>query len=262
MLHGPPMGLDTLVALRSWRIWTRWAWLETKRRYSRTMIGPFWITINLGILVIGFGFVFGALFGADIRTFIPHVALGLVAWAFISGVISEGCSAFVANATVIKSISLPPTVYALRLIARQGIGLVHNCIIVVAVIVLFPVEFGAPAVYFLPALLIYMVNAYWIILFTGIMGARYRDFTQIVVALLQVIFMFTPVFWQKEFLGTNTFITDWNPFFHFVEIFRAPLLGQVPAWESYAVTGLVTLVGYCAMFVLYRRGAGRVAYWV
>ena len=92
--------------------------------------------------------------------------------------------------------------------------------------------------------------------------ARYRDFTQIVVALLQVIFMFTPVFWQKEFLGTNTFITDWNPFFHFVEIFRAPLLGQVPAWESYAVIGLVTLVGYCAMFVLYRRGAGRVAYWV
>jgi len=41
--------------------------------------------------------------------------------------------------------------------------------------------------------------------------------------------------WKPELLQTRTYITDFNPFFHLLEIVRAPLLGAVPTTENYLV---------------------------
>ena len=55
---------------------------------------------------------------------------------------------------------------------------------------------------------------------------------------------------------------DFNPFYHLVELVRAPLLGQAPGLASWlAVSGFV-LGGWLVTFELFRRYRRRIAYWV
>ena len=57
-------------------------------------------------------------------------------------------------------------------------------------------------------------------------------------------------------------VLDFNPFFHFVEVVRAPLLGQAPALVSWLVVSGTTLGGWLLAFALLRRYRRRIAYWV
>ena len=57
-------------------------------------------------------------------------------------------------------------------------------------------------------------------------------------------------------------MVDWNPIYHFIEVVRAPLLGQWPAPQSWAAVMLVTLIGWTLTAVLLTRFRRRIAYWL
>ena len=48
---------DLFHGLLRWELWSRLGFLEVKRRYRRTIIGPFWSAISLGIFVSAMGAV-------------------------------------------------------------------------------------------------------------------------------------------------------------------------------------------------------------
>jgi ABC-2 type transport system permease protein len=50
--------------------------------------------------------------------------------------------------------------------------------------------------------------------------------------------------------------------YHFVEIVRAPLVGQQQSWTHWLVAGVVTIVGWALALVVLRNYRSRVAYWV
>ncbi|MBW4048622.1 MAG: ABC transporter permease, partial [Proteobacteria bacterium] len=57
--------LDLLASLKSWRLWSLLGWLEIRQRYARSKLGPFWLTISMGVLVASLGVVYGTLFGQN-----------------------------------------------------------------------------------------------------------------------------------------------------------------------------------------------------
>ncbi|MCH7539362.1 MAG: hypothetical protein IH999_03010 [Proteobacteria bacterium] len=58
---------DIAAGIRSWRLWTAWAWIDTRQRYRRSVLGPFWITLSLGAWIVGLGVVFSILFGMKLE---------------------------------------------------------------------------------------------------------------------------------------------------------------------------------------------------
>src|SRR5713101_6402795 len=54
---------------------------------------------------------------------------------------------------------------------------------------------------------------------------------------------------------------DLNPLYHFVEIVRAPLLGEVPAVMTWIAVAIITVVGWGVTFVFFDRFRKRIAYW-
>ncbi|MDE2153978.1 MAG: ABC transporter permease, partial [Betaproteobacteria bacterium] len=54
---------DLFASLRSWRLWTLLGWLEIRQRYARSKLGPFWLTISMGVLVGTLGLIYGTLLG-------------------------------------------------------------------------------------------------------------------------------------------------------------------------------------------------------
>ena len=76
-------------------------------------------------------------------------------------------------------------------------------------------------------LLLIGLNAVWVGLLLGLLCARFRDIPPMITNLVQVALFLTPIMWKKEMLGRYEWThADLNPFHHFIEIVRAPLLGQ------------------------------------
>ena len=42
---------DIRDGLSAWRLWTSLGWSDIRQRYRRSVIGPFWITLSMAVLV-------------------------------------------------------------------------------------------------------------------------------------------------------------------------------------------------------------------
>jgi ABC-2 type transport system permease protein/lipopolysaccharide transport system permease protein len=81
--------------------------------------------------------------------------------------------------------------------------------------------------------------------------------------LLQLAFFVTPVFWDYRLVANNrAFIVDYNVLFYFLEIVRAPLLGEVPPAAYYAVALATTVIGFLLASIAYRSMRRRLAFFL
>ena len=71
---------DIAEGLHRWRLWGLMGWQDIRRRYRRSVLGPFWLTLSMGVLVVTLGFLYGALFGIAIDDYLPYLTLGFLAW--------------------------------------------------------------------------------------------------------------------------------------------------------------------------------------
>ena len=237
-------------------------WQDVRNRYRRSKLGPLWITISMGVLVTALGVLYAALFKMEVADYLPFVAAGFVVWGLISGIINDGCTAFITAEGIIKQVSLPFSLHIYRVVWRNVIIFAHNSIIFGIVAVVFEIWPGWTVLLALPGLAILCVNGLWIGLLLGLVSARFRDVPQIVASIVQVSFFLTPIIWKPELLPDRTLILGLNPFFHAVELVRAPLLGHVPGMASWIGTLGVTTAGLLATLFLYSRYRQRIVYWV
>ncbi len=134
--------MDLYGAARDWRLWIVIGWLEVSQRYRRSIIGPFWITLSLGFVVLGLGIVYSSLFRQNTSEYIPYLAVGLIVWTFLASLMSEGCSSFVASEASIKMLPAPLSVHIYRMVWRNIIILFHNMLVYIFVIIYFQINPG------------------------------------------------------------------------------------------------------------------------
>ncbi|MBN8744573.1 MAG: ABC transporter permease, partial [Thiomonas arsenitoxydans] len=65
---------DLTRSIFAWRLWSLLGWLEIRQRYARSKLGPFWLTISMGVLVGTMGVVYGSLFGVKLADYLPMLA--------------------------------------------------------------------------------------------------------------------------------------------------------------------------------------------
>jgi ABC-2 type transport system permease protein/lipopolysaccharide transport system permease protein len=246
---------------KSW-MWSAMAMQDIRLRYRGSMLGPFWLTISMVIMIAAMGLIYARLFNMEITRYLPFLTVGLVIWNFVSTVIIEGCQTFLSAQNVISQVRMPFTVHAWRTVYRNLIILAHNMVIVPFVLVIFGVPVGWSVVIIVPALAVLTVNGLWISVLLGMISARYRDVPPIVMSLVQVIFFVTPIFWPPEALGVWMQALPLNPLFAAIDVIRAPLLGQAPLTYSWAVLLAVTVLGSLGTFALFAKFRPRITYWI
>ena len=253
---------DIVQGARAMQLWGRLGWQDVRLRYRRSTLGPFWLTISMGMLVSLLGLLYGLLFKVDIERYLPFLALGFVFWTMISNLISDACGIFVNARTIIKQMAMPFSVYVYQLVWRNLIVLGHNALIFVVVATIFQIWPGWVGLLMLPGLALLCLNGIWVGLLLGLVAARFRDVPPIVESLMRIGFFVTPVIWMPEFLPGRVALLDWNPFYHLLEVVRAPLLGQVPTPLAWLVALGTTVFGWVVAFCMYCRFRRHIAYWV
>jgi len=237
---------------------------DIKETYRRTLIGPMWITIGLGIQVATIGLVFSLVFGINLPEYLPFLAISLILWNAIQLTATESTQAFIQSERLMKQIQLPYSALTLRVVWKNALVFGHNFMIIPIVFVLFWSEPRWTIFLAIPGLLLVAVNLSWVALILGFMTARYRDVAQIVQSLITISFYLTPVLWQPSAVPPEfrNVVLNFNPFFHLMEIVRGPLLGQTPAPTSWVVASVMALLGVLIARIVSKKWKSRLAYWV
>ncbi len=251
--------------LEGWHRRELWATLglhDVRQRYRRSTLGPFWITISMGVMVFALGLLYGQIFGQELHEYLPFLAAGFVIWGLLSEMILGGCTTFISAEGMIRQLNAPVSIYAYREVWSAVIAFVHNIWIFFAVAWWYDVGLSWNALWVLPAVLILLINGFWMALFFGLLSARFRDVPLIIGSVVQVLFFMTPVIWRPEMLPDRALFLQLNPFYHMVEILRAPMLGQTPAFENWLVVLLIAVFGWAVTLFFYSAYRWRIAYWV
>jgi ABC-type polysaccharide/polyol phosphate export permease len=240
-----------------------WAWLDTVCQYRRSKIGPLWETINVLVMTLGIAVVSSAVIGGTISDLTAYIGLGIIVWTAITAQIGDGASTFVRNREYILSSNLSVDFYVARMVFRILITFCHHIVLYFVGIAVGLISLHWTALLAIPGIVLLFVNGFWVITLLAFLCARFRDVELIIRNLLQLAFFVTPVFWDyRRVLTGRQYIIDYNVLFYFIEIIRAPLLGEVPSAKTYAVVLSVTVVGYGLAYLAYRGMRRNLAFFV
>ena len=250
-------------------LWLSLGWQDIKQRYRRSTLGPLWITIATGVMATALGLLYSILFQIPLAEFLPHVTVGLILWGFISGCIKEGSEVFISNEGLIKQLPSALSVHVYRLVWRQFLFLCHNLVIWVVLMLIYPRPLGWDLLLAVLGLAVLMVNGVWVAMLFGILATRFRDIAPLLDSMVQLLFYMTPIVWTTQTLyeqggdiADRARIAELNPLYHYLEIVRAPMIGQPVAAYHWWIVLACTAVGLILAFVALRRFRSRVPYWV
>lgn len=257
-------GLSTMCDfVKDWRIIHLLGFNSLRRRYARSKIGQFWITINLGVVVLALGLLWSQLWRLPISEFVPHVAASTVIFTYVSGTLMAARGNLQAHSSYFINNRLSHSVSISGMIYEQGITLLHNFIIIVLLSLFFQVK---PTIYLFTvpfSLIIITAILYMASYIIAYICLRYRDMIEVVGSILQVTYFLTPIMWTSDLLPDHLepylYI---NPVAAMVEIVTDPILGrQVDPNAIYMVVGLFLVLLVITPFVV-SRNHKRAIYWM
>lgn len=257
---------DVVTGVRNYRLWMFLGWQDIRQRYRRSVLGPFWLTLSTGIMVAMMGVLYGRLFKMPLGIYLPFLASGTIIWGLISALLTEGCQSFMAADSLIKQVRMPLSLHVCRMIWRNLIVFFHNAVILVPVWLLFHKAISLAGLAAMAAALAAIaINALWAGILLGALCARFRDIGPLVGNLIQIVYFVTPIMWLPSVLegkGIAWWLVIVNPFYHFIEIVRAPLLGDRVPTNSWIVVGGITVLGLAAGIYMLGRFRNRIPYWL
>ena len=118
------------------------SWIDIKLRYSRSVLGPLWIVISSMVLIGGLSFVFNSLWGMEVKTVVPWIAIGVIVWGFILTVIEEGSQLLMND--VFNNLAIKPLKWCIIHVFKNVIILTHNFIVILLSISEYKFPFSDP----------------------------------------------------------------------------------------------------------------------
>ncbi|KKN78158.1 hypothetical protein LCGC14_0352590 [marine sediment metagenome] len=242
-------------------LWLFLGWRDLKKHYSRSMLGPLWLTLSMGIMVAGLGVLYSQILGMPLDEYLPFLALGFIMWGLIGGSINGACNIFSGAAASIRQVQMPYSVYLYQFMWTQLITFGHNFLIYLVIVLIFGLWPGMSVLLLIPALFLITLSGLFCGMILGPLCARFRDIPLIVGSIMQVVFFLTPIIWNAEQLPERAYFVQANPFYHFIEIARDPLLGGTGTLFNWGASLAMTVVLGIVAFWFFSRYRARIAYW-
>jgi ABC-2 type transport system permease protein/lipopolysaccharide transport system permease protein len=251
-----------LLTIADYKIWPYIAWNDVRSRYRRTILGPFWLVLANAITIVGMGLIWSFIFKMDLKEYFPKLTAAMVCWTFISSTISESGNTFNGQGSIIQNLPVSIYLHPLRLMSRNIITFLHNFIIFIPVCIFYRL---VPTVYtllFIPFFFMVVFNLFLLAFILGVIGARYRDFPQVIISIMSVLIFVTPVMWDIGMLGKHYMLVYLNPLSHFIFILKMSLLGELPPTVSIIFMFSLTIINLVLMLLTAKKYSHRIPYWM
>ena len=250
---------DIVDGARRYDVWKAFAWEETKQRFNRSVLGLAWIAVSFLIFVLAIALFFRG-FTAE---HVAHVAIGLAIYQFLVGIMQDGCTVFVQANGWIRSSRLPYSIYIFKSIARSLFPFLIHAVVIA---VLLPFMGWRPSwenLLAIPIFALFLFNGIWVQYLMGILCARWRDINHLTTAIARLLFFTTPILWRYEDTDSvRRLVADFNPFTHFVQVFRATLVEGGDSMLHWYVIIAFTICGWALTLVVASLWRRHIPLWV
>lgn len=215
---------------------------DFKTRYAGSLMGVFWAFVQPIITVLVYWFVFekGLRAGAQVMgglqvPFVLFLLSGLVPWFFFSDAWPNGTSSLLSYSYLVKKvvfkISILPIVKVLASIY------VHVFFVAVTLIIFWaygytPDLYSLQVVYYSFAMFVLVLGLSYV---TSSIVGFFRDLTEIINILMQILVWVTPIMWNVETTledGLLKTILKANPMYYIVNGYRNALINKHWFWET------------------------------
>ncbi len=240
-------------------------WQEIKQSYRRSILGQFWITLGMAVTIASIGIVFGTIFGTPMQTYLPYLASGLITWGLMTAIVNDGTGAFIAARNMISQLPLPKVAHLIKVVWSSLIRSAHNIVLLPIVLIIVGGSFGWQILLWPLGLVMGVTALAGLALSLSVVATRYRDLPPIVNSVMTVAFYLSPVLWVKTAPGENVVldnISNWNPFYHLLQIMRLPLIGELPTIHNWIFSVISIFIFWSIGLFIFRKYENRIPYWV
>lgn len=237
------------------------AWYDVRHRYARSVIGPFWITLQTAIFVACIGFVFSAISNVSTQDFLPYFSVSFVLWTFLSGCVNNSTTALLSAGGFIKDRGLPAYVFFVQCFFRHLLFLAHNIVVPAVLFIVFGGTTLGNILLAVPGLILFAAVTFCLSICTGALSTRYRDTQPLVESVVNLAFLASPIMWKPHLVAGREYLLDYNPIVHLLNVWRMPMLDGVMPWASFGVSfGILAILSALTVFALSRLRAA--AFWI
>ena len=224
---------------RGRRVWWFTATARTRARFARTTLGSFWLGLSNLFSIAVLAAVYGTVFKVqNFTVYVVYLGLGLVVWNTISAAVSGAPNLFEHNRDHLHNINLHPIFYTLEEWAFQLQTFLQSFLMVLLALSFFQHNLLINLLLWgwLPLLNLFLF-LYWFPMLTCLLGARFRDLYQLVPIVLQLVFLLSPILYEKKNLGAMAWTANINPLYRILSPVRHTLMAGEVQWG----VGLVLL---------------------
>lgn len=248
-----------------YQYWIYATWLSFVVRYRKTLLGPLWLMVGPILFILTIGMLYSRINQADATQFVPHLAIGVIIWTLIVGFVTGSTTIFQRYRSQIIQGELQLMDITMVGVFTTVLQFLHQVIIILIVLIYYKIPINAYTIVSFLGLALLIINGVWLSIVFGIIGARYHDLNEVIQAIMRIAFLATPIVWLPGGAGYGGVMGKflmYNPFYHYLELIRAPLLQTSISPLSWYVVLTFTVVG-CSLAFLFKAKFSRVlALWV
>jgi ABC-2 type transport system permease protein len=232
-------------------------WLLTKRdlqvRYTTSALGYLWSILDPLLMSLIYYFVFVILFGRGAPIDQPYIVFllcALLPWTWFNGATNDMAKAFVRESKLIRSTSIPRSIWVMRIVLSKGIEfLVSLPVLVVFVIITeftkTPAHLRFDVVYVPIAIVIEAILITGVGLILAPIVVFYRDLERAIKLALRLLFYATPIVYGIEKFDTHPEIRrilEFNPLSGPMGIYRAAFFSKTLSWTSIEISAVESII--------------------
>jgi ABC-2 type transport system permease protein len=243
-------------------------WLLTKRdlkvRYSVSALGYLWSILDPLLMSGIYYFVFVILFGRGAPIDQPYIVFllcALLPWTWFNGSINDMAKAFIRDAKLIRSTSIPRSIWVMRIVLSKGIEFLASIPVLVVFVIITeftktPAHLQFDAVYWIIAIAIEAVLIVGIGLILAPLVVFFRDLERAIKLVLRLLFYASPIVYgltEFHLHPTVKAVLEFNPLTGIMGIYRSAFFTGELDWQAVIISAIMSLVILGIGILAFRR---------
>jgi ABC-2 type transport system permease protein len=226
---------------------------DLRVRYSQSVLGYVWTILDPLLMSLIYFLVFVYIFDrADLghEPYFLFLLVGLLAWQWFSGCLTDTSRAIVQEAKLVRSTNLPREVWVLRVVLSKGVEYLLSLPVLVAFLLIYLVQgkthLNGWLVLFPLGVLMLFVTVVGLGLILAPVTALVTDMQRVIRIVIRMLFYATPVIYAGHLVPEPFDKVLWlNPMTGILELMRAGFFDhdRFPILWGAIATGAVVSVG-------------------
>jgi ABC-2 type transport system permease protein len=243
-------------------------WLLTKRdlqvRYTTSVLGYFWSILDPLLMSGIYYFVFVILFGRGAPIDQPYIVFllcALLPWTWFNGATNDMAKAFIREAKLIRSTSIPRSIWVMRIVLSKGIEFLISLPVLIVFVIITeftktPAHLRFDVVYVPIAIILEGILITGVGLILAPIVVFFRDLERAIKLVLRLLFYATPIVYGIEKFDTHPVIKhvlEFNPLSGPMGIYRAVFFKGTLNWHAIEISAVESIIILVIGIFAFRR---------